>query len=393
MNALAGVGADDRGRDVRGAVAAGSQPARRGNASDVVDLSRPAPRNRTRPRERNDRHRGSRRGARGSLAPPTGRRRCAGAGSAADPALRLRHRRCAAVAAFVAHSARGAICVYLVLGSPNLPGQPLAQRFAAPADANSIAGLIARVETHLERNPDDGRGWDVIAPVYMRLGRFDDAIRAYRNALKLEGETADRQASLGEALAGAAGGVITTDAKGAFERALALDESNAARAILSRARRRTGWPRREAGRPLAQPDRTRAPPTRPGSRTCARRWRESSHRGAADPRRSMRPAALGPKRAGCRQRRRDVASERDQMVRGMVERLAARLSADGSDVEGWLRLMRAYMVLGERRQGARGRRRCAARARQRRPTSCVVSMRAPRISVSTDDAQEAPARR
>ena len=40
-------------------------------------------------------------------------------------------------------------------------------------------------------------------------------------------------------------------------------------------------------------------------------------------------------------------SERDQMVRGMVERLAARLSADGSDVEGWLRLMRAYVVLGE----------------------------------------------
>jgi cytochrome c-type biogenesis protein CcmH len=41
-------------------------------------------------------------------------------------------------------------------------------------------------------------------------------------------------------------------------------------------------------------------------------------------------------------------ADRDQMVRGMVERLAARLSADGSDVEGWLRLMRAYVVLGER---------------------------------------------
>jgi cytochrome c-type biogenesis protein CcmH len=137
----------------------------------------------------------------------------------------LRHLRWTAVAAFVVIPL-GAICVYLVLGSPDLPGQPLAQRFAAPADANSVAGLIARVETHLERNPDDGRGWDVVAPIYMRLGRFDDAIRAYRSALKLEGETADRQASLGEALAGAAGGVITTDAKGAFERALVLDKSN-----------------------------------------------------------------------------------------------------------------------------------------------------------------------
>ena len=36
------------------------------------------------------------------------------------------------------------------------------------------------------------------------------------------------------------------------------------------------------------------------------------------------------------------------MIRGMVERLAGRLKQNGDDVEGWLRLVRAYMVLGER---------------------------------------------
>ena len=36
------------------------------------------------------------------------------------------------------------------------------------------------------------------------------------------------------------------------------------------------------------------------------------------------------------------------MIRGMVERLATKLHEDGSDVEGWLRLLRAYMVLGDR---------------------------------------------
>jgi cytochrome c-type biogenesis protein CcmH len=35
------------------------------------------------------------------------------------------------------------------------------------------------------------------------------------------------------------------------------------------------------------------------------------------------------------------------MVRGMVARLAERLAADGSDIDGWLRLVRAYVVLGE----------------------------------------------
>ena len=38
------------------------------------------------------------------------------------------------------------------------------------------------------------------------------------------------------------------------------------------------------------------------------------------------------------------------MVRGMVARLAERLKQDGADVEGWLRLLRAYMVLGDKDQ-------------------------------------------
>ena len=40
--------------------------------------------------------------------------------------------------------------------------------------------------------------------------------------------------------------------------------------------------------------------------------------------------------------------QRQTMIRGMVERLAQRLKSDGADLDGWLRLMRAYMVLGER---------------------------------------------
>jgi len=40
--------------------------------------------------------------------------------------------------------------------------------------------------------------------------------------------------------------------------------------------------------------------------------------------------------------------QRNDMVRGMVDRLAERLKQDGSDLDGWLRLVRAYAVLGER---------------------------------------------
>jgi len=41
------------------------------------------------------------------------------------------------------------------------------------------------------------------------------------------------------------------------------------------------------------------------------------------------------------------AGDRDTMIRGMVDRLAARLKQNGDDVEGWLRLVRAYVVMGD----------------------------------------------
>jgi hypothetical protein len=40
--------------------------------------------------------------------------------------------------------------------------------------------------------------------------------------------------------------------------------------------------------------------------------------------------------------------DRNTMIRGMVDRLATRLKQNGDDVEGWLRLVRAYMVMGDR---------------------------------------------
>src|SRR5207302_428868 len=100
---------------------------------------------------------------------------------------------------------------------------PLSQRTRV-ADANQpLDNLVAQVEAHLEKNPTDGRGWNVLAPVLARLGRYDEAIRAYRNSITYNGDSAERRSDLGEALMGAAAGVITGEAKAEFERALALN--------------------------------------------------------------------------------------------------------------------------------------------------------------------------
>jgi cytochrome c-type biogenesis protein CcmH len=59
-------------------------------------------------------------------------------------------------------------------------------------------------------------------------------------------------------------------------------------------------------------------------------------------------AATGPSASDVAAAAQMSEKDRGEMVRGMVARLASRLKENGSDFEGWQRLMRAYMVLGER---------------------------------------------
>src|SRR6266550_6325429 len=151
-----------------------------------------------------------------------GRRLLAAADSQRDPpvASNIRLRRSAAVIALVGLPIL-AVAFYLPLGSPRLGDFPLAARTRAPDVTQPLDNLVAQVEQHLEKNPADGRGWSVLAPVLARLGRFDDAVRAYRNSITYAGDSAERRSDLGEALAIAAGGVITAEAKAEFERAVA----------------------------------------------------------------------------------------------------------------------------------------------------------------------------
>ncbi len=60
-----------------------------------------------------------------------------------------------------------------------MPDQPISIRMQAPAENAPIDVLLAKTEAHLAANPEDGRGWEVIAPVYLRLGQFDKAVSAF----------------------------------------------------------------------------------------------------------------------------------------------------------------------------------------------------------------------
>jgi cytochrome c-type biogenesis protein CcmH len=221
-----------------------------------------------------------------------------------------------------------------------LPGQPLAERVREAHQGRSIASLVSEAEAHLERNPNDIRGYEVLAPVYLRMGRFADAVSARRKLLTLGGENAGRQSDLGEALVAAANGVVTAEAKFAFERAMVLDpEELKARFYIGLAAEQDG-DRRKAAEIWSAMTKN-APADAP--------WipmvREALARVGAPPPGSAAPGPTADDIAAA-----GAMSEKDrgEMIRNMVARLADRLKENGSDVEGWQRLLRAYLVLGER---------------------------------------------
>ena len=117
----------------------------------------------------------------------------------------------------------GAGLVYFSLGSPNLVPVSMNAEASGKQLPEGIEQTVAEVEKYLEANPKNGRGWELLAPVYLRLGRFDDAVRARRNALEIFGPDPARLGDLGEAIVVASNGVVTPEAKGLFERANAAD--------------------------------------------------------------------------------------------------------------------------------------------------------------------------
>jgi cytochrome c-type biogenesis protein CcmH len=254
--------------------------------------------------------------------------------ASAAPLLR---RRAAAVAALVILPL-GPTGLYMALGSPDVPAQPAFARVKTPQGHETIATLVGRVEEHLARNPGDGAGWELIAPVYMRLGRFGDAVEARRKALALNGMSAVREADLGEALAAAANGVVTAEAKQAFEQALAEDAHEAkARYFLGLAAEQDGNSDQAAStwRALL----AEAPADAPWAAFVREALARVSGAPVAEPGPSASDVAAAASMSD---------EERREMVRGMVARLADRLRDNGTDVEGWLRLVRAYVVLGDR---------------------------------------------
>ena len=242
-----------------------------------------------------------------------------------------------------------ALSLYLIYGSPRLPDQPLIARLQDPASDKNLEVLVARVEARLREHPEEGEGWEVIAPVYMGWRRYADAAEAYRQSIRLLGESPKRLASYGQALVLANNGVVTEDARKALERALVLDPKLIEpRLVLIIAKEQDGqlaaaiedWRAMLAS----------APADAPWRKLVEQRLAEDEAKLAgkavpAGPEAAPGTAPQGPSPDDVAAAQTMSPADRQAMIESMVQGLADRLDQKGDDLAGWLKLVRAYTVL------------------------------------------------
>jgi cytochrome c-type biogenesis protein CcmH len=257
-----------------------------------------------------------------------------------------------------------ALGLYLLVGRPGWPDQPFAKRVAEwrhtdPSGLTppQMAAVLTQIAAERPRDPEPLKN---LALAYMASDDLSHAIEALRRALALSPDRADLWSQLGEAFVMQADGQVDDDARAAFGEAVRLDpRSQGARYFLARADIQNG----RVAEGLAA-------------------WKALlGELPAGDPRGQALRAEIASveSNGGLKPVQPEQPADMQATIRGMVDGLAARLAANPDDPDGWVRLVRAYAVLGE----AEKRDQALARAR-------VLYKDRPQVLKSLDEAVRVP---
>ena len=266
----------------------------------------------------------------------------------------------------------GAAGLYLKFGRPDLNGAPGVTVAPATASADpthpgggDVAGMIGQLEAKMKQTPNDPEGWRMLGWSYIQTQRYADAANAYGRAAALDPK-AEYLSAEGEALVQAANGQVTPDARTAFKKAVAADPSDPrARYFLAVDKDQQGDHKGAMADWIALIK--SAPPDAPWAgevrtfvtRIAAERGLDISGQLPPAPVASAAadtappaspvpaPAAPGPTPDQVAAASQMPAADQQAMIQNMVDGLAARLKTDPRDPNGWVRLMRARMVLNQ----------------------------------------------
>lgn len=282
--------------------------------------------------------------------------------------------------------AAASVAIYLNVGQPGLGDAPLAGRTdvaearrAAASGATAGGGegpaMIAQLKSRLNANPNDVTGWVMLARTHRALGQHMEAVQAFEKAIEVSGDRAPAEmiSDYGEALVFEAFGTVSPRAVATFEQALARDPKDVkSRFYIAAARAQSGDYKGAVA--LWRGLSADAPPDAPWLETVRERISEAAMRGGFLPMTvepegtvASTPGASGVSGAiagDARPTQEDVAAvqameaeDRTAFIQSMVARLAEKMEANPDDVDGWVRLGRAYKVIGEgeKSQAAFGR--------------------------------------
>jgi len=269
-------------------------------------------------------------GERRSVRAETGRRLLAAADRGEAP---LERSGPAVILIAAAAAPLAAFAAYLALGAPNYSDQPFKTRLAdwRSADPQTLAApqMAAILRVIAAERPNDPEPLRQLAIAEFASREPTEAIQALHKAIAIAPRRPDLWELLGQALVAGGDGEADAEAQDAFRRLLALDPGNAnARYYLARARIAGG----DVAGGLADWHalQTALTPSDPRSAALARDIAAVSSTGRLPAETSPQDASVGA-----------------PQIQAMVDGLAARLQANPDNPAGWVRLVRAYGVLGE----------------------------------------------
>lgn len=137
-------------------------------------------------------------------------------------------RRWAAVAVAIAVPVLS-ISLYLLIGSPAaLDPQVLAANKDGGHQftAEQVDGMVASLAERLKNEPENVKGWTMLARSYNALGRYEQASEAYAHLVKLVPDDASLLADYADVLAMTRGRSLQGEPEKIVERAVKVDEKN-----------------------------------------------------------------------------------------------------------------------------------------------------------------------
>ena len=244
--------------------------------------------------------------------------------------------------------------IYLFLGSPQSPDQPIAGRSAEIAAAkaganksqNEAAAALQKAISSTEQTPQNVEAWLLLAQAAGAVNDSETEIRALRNAIEITESEPSIVAMLAEALSRAADGQITVPAR-ALIKAVLEANPNEPRAMFLAGLAKFQDGDNESAIRMWQNLLAKSQPDAPWISTVRDNIKSAAEAGniPLDTLDILQPT--GPDAMALADAATMTEDEQNEMIAGMVQRLHDRLIEEPNDTDGWIRLARAYNVLGQ----------------------------------------------